>query len=515
MTEVIAALREVTKIYPGTIAARGVSIEFFSGELHALVGENGAGKSTLVKMLAGTLQPDLGFVEIRGKRRRFTKPRAALTAGIGVVHQSGSLIDSLTVKENLALGNFLTRRLVRGKLNRSAELSPEISPNTYVRDLSPRQRQMVEIHRLLLQQAQVLVLDESTSNLAPHESGFVFAELKRLALSGYAVIVVSHKLRELVEHCDRFTVLKNGQVIGQLTSDEASVETMVRLFNRANASTTIPPAVEATEAGKSVAARANSLIRFNEVRTLFQSDTEWVYDANFEVRRGEILGLAGRPGSGISTILRLLRRQPVPLTSGSVEWGKDSEVGPDGRIGFVPGDRVGQGLIGALTVGENLMLRRRHLLGRIGSYRSRRQRLAFVNSLMTKFNVRPANPNRPLATLSGGNAQKVLLAREMEFSDSLLIVESPTAGLDIGSASFVRRMLREKANTGTAVVLASDDPDELAELCDRVIVFYDGENVSELQDSEITSESLGISMSGSAPGLAFTANAASKAVSLR
>lgn len=509
MAEVIAALRNVTKIYPGAIAARSVSIEFFTGELHALVGENGAGKSTLVKMLAGALQPDWGFVEVRGKRRWFTTPRAALMAGIGVVHQSGSLIDTLTVAENLELGSFLTKRATRR--NRSAVLPAEISPTAYVRDLSPRQRQIVEIHRLLMQQAQVLVLDETTSNLAPQESSIVFAELSRLARSGYAVIVVSHKLTELVEHCDRFTVLKNGQVAGQLSREQATVESMVRLFTQANSMTT-----EKSEAAISGPdARTIPFVRFNNVSTDFHSKTEPVYDVSFDVHRGEVLGLTGRPGSGAGTVLRLLRRQPVRLVSGSVKWSRDGATGAEERIGFVPADRNREGIIGALTVGENLMLRRRGLMGRIGSYTRRLQRQAFVKSLITEFDVRPPDPKRLVSTLSGGNAQKVLLARELEYSDSLLVVESPTAGLDIGSAGFVRGMLRQKARQGLSVVLASDDLDELTELCDRVIVFSCGRCVSVLQGSEITAESLGMAMVTRAPTLTVKASTTSKAVNLR
>lgn len=516
MSEIIAALRQVTKIYPRTIAAREVSVEFFSGEVHALVGENGAGKTTLVKILTGTVQPNSGFVEVRGQKRRLTTPRVALMAGIGAVHQSGSLIDTLTVRENLDLGNFLTRRATQGSGHASSMLPPEISLNAYVRDLSPRQRQMVEIHRLLLQQVRVLVLDESTSNLSPQESSFVFAELNRLARLGYAVIIVSHKLPELLTYCNRFTVLKDGQVVGQLNREQPTVESIVRLMTRGESSSAVAPAGRAASAANSeVDVGKIPLIRFNHVCTDAESETEPIYDINLDVLRGEILGIAGRSGSGVATILSLLRGQRGSLTAGSIEWSKDSKDGPDGRIGFVPAERISKGLIGALTVGENLLLRRRNLIGRISSYTQVRKRQAFVNSLIKEFDVRPADPNRALATLSGGNAQRVLLAREMEYADSLLIVESPTAGLDIGSASFVRRVLRQKVKDGLSVVLASDDLDELVELSDRVIVLSGGRCTSELKGSELTSESLGIAMSRSEAGLTDIASRPGKAVNLR
>src|SRR5215210_5151825 len=225
MPEVIAALRHVTKVYPRTVAARDVSIEFFSGELHALVGENGAGKTTLVKILAGSIQPDSGFVEVNGTKRRLARPRAALSAGIGVVHQSGSLIDTLTVSENLQLGKLLTRLLTHdfdGDTPHSI-LPTDLSLDRLVLELNPRLRQLVEIHRLLLQRARLLVLDESTSNLAPQESSLLFADLCRLAKAGYAVVVVSHKLPELLQHCHRFTVLRKGRTVACLNREQATL----------------------------------------------------------------------------------------------------------------------------------------------------------------------------------------------------------------------------------------------------------------------------------------------------
>lgn len=501
MPEVTAALRGVTKVYPGAVAARDVSMEFLSGEIHAIVGENGAGKSTLVKILAGSIQPDSGFVEVNGEKRRLAKPRAALMAGIGVVHQTGSLIETLSVRENLRLGKFRRWRGPGDSEQRQSgsPLTSEIAPNTLVRDLNPRQRQLVEIHRLLLQRVRLLVLDESTSNLSPQESGLFFETLRRLAKSGYSVVVVSHKLTEIIKHCDRFTVLRKGRVVGCLNREQATVQSMVRLFTNAKVSSNTGPLVPlGQDSSKSgVEFSEDPLVRFAGVATDPEEERDCLRRLDLEVWRGEILGLVGRAGSGIGTALKLLCREPVPLTDGALTWSKDLEVGPNGNIGYVPADRSGRGLIQSMTVSENLMLRRRNLMGRVSSQEHAVERKTFLDSIIKEFDIRPADPERKLETLSGGNAQKVLLAREMDYSGLLLIAESPTAGLDIGSAKFVRQVLRSKARNGGSVVLASDDFDEITELSDRVIVFERGKCVSRLSRGEISSQALGVALAGS------------------
>ncbi|HMG73263.1 MAG TPA: ATP-binding cassette domain-containing protein [Pyrinomonadaceae bacterium] len=499
MSHVVAALREVTKVYPYTVAARNISIEFLGGEVHALVGENGAGKSTLVKMLAGIIQPDSGNIEVNGQRRRLRNPHASLAAGIGVVHQSGSLIESLTVGENLDLGKIFAPQTNHELETDQAVsvLTPEIPLGSFVSQLSPRQRQLVEIHRLLLQKARLLVLDESTSTLSPQESSLLFADLSLLARAGYAVVVVSHKLPELLIHCDRFTVLRKGRVVGRVSRKEATIPRLIKLFSEANVGSAAVPFNVAKSSEDSVTAnQGNELVRLKNVCTDGYSEAPPLYDVNLVLRRGEILGIAGRPGSGATSVVEILRKGGLRLAGGSVDWNKDLETyGSDSRIGFVPADRMNRGMIGNLTIGENLMLRQRHLFGQIGSAWKHNERRKFLSSLIHDFDIRPPRSEVMLNTLSGGNAQKTLLAREMEYSRALLIVESPTAGLDMGSADFVRSVLRRKAENGACVVVRSDDLDELAELSNRVVVFCGGKCVAELLNDRITAETLGLALS--------------------
>lgn len=493
MTQVVAALREVTKAYPGTLAVQDVSIEFLRGEIHALVGENGAGKSTLVRILAGLIQPDHGHVEVRGEVRHFANPRASLMEGIGVVHQSGSLIETLTANENLQLGSlYVAKKDEDLEIDHShLVLAEDIPLGRLVKELSPRQRQLVEIYRLRMQNAQLLVLDEPTATLTQQESHLLFLDLERLAHAGYAVVVISHKLAELMAHCHKFTVLRRGRVVSQMDRADATVERLVKLFSSHDASlANAANRSRRTESGSPT----DELVSFAAVTTA-SPDDEPLNDLNLVLRRCEILGVAGRTCSGVATILKLLRHERLPLSAGWVNWNqtKTRDFVKE-AIGYVPADRMNRGLIADFTTSENLKLRRRNLLTRICGRERRDEGRQFVASLIADFDIRPPNPEKTLGTLSGGNMQKVLLARETIHTKALLIVESPTAGLDIGSAAFVAGVLRRKADDGACVVVHSNDLDELVELSDRIAVISNGRCVSELTGDQVTSESLGMAL---------------------
>jgi ABC-type uncharacterized transport system ATPase subunit len=492
MTEVVAALRGVKKAYPRVLAAQDITVEFRYGEIHALVGENGAGKSTLVKILGGLLKPNSGKVEVNGQAMRFHNPRAALAAGIGVVHQSGSLIETLTVGENLRLGKIYAPKSISHKLNiEHLSFIREISEDQLVDALGPRERQLVEIQRLLLQRINLLVLDEPTSALSSQESTLLFSQLRLLAKAGCAIVVVSHKLPELIANCDRFTVLQKGRVVAHLHRSVVSAERLVKLMSGPDIPTQVFRQKPATGPLHPIA--QEPAIRFQRVCTASSSKYEMTLrHLNLEIRRGEILGLVGRPGSGTTNILKILRGERVAISSGRIEWGQTDRQ----AVGYIPAQRMTSGTIASFTVGENLALRRRHFLGRLGTPSWRKQRHDFVNSLIRRFDVRPANEDVLVGALSGGNAQKVLVAREMDFSKSLLLAMSPTAGLDVGSAFFVYKALREKASTGSCVVVHSDDLDEIIYLADRLVVIAEGRCILELTGQQITREEIGLALSG-------------------
>jgi simple sugar transport system ATP-binding protein len=505
MAQVVAALREVIKAYPGTLASSGVSIEFRSGEVHALLGENGAGKSTLVKILAGLVQPNAGTIEVAGTPVRFGSARAARAAGIGVVHQAGSLIASMTVKENLLLSK---PRLKKGRtVETGSPMRPafplNIPANRLVRDLSPRERQLIEIYRLLEQHVSLLVLDEPVATLSAQESDLLFRELRLLADAGYAVVVVSHKLPELLKHADRFTVLRKGQVVARLSHSEATPERVVALLNEPGTPAR-PELFALRAAGRQPPVCANCvstvelpLMRFCKVSTAPSLAQEKpLQELDLTLWRGEILGITGRPGSGAVNILKLLGGEPLAITSGHLEWpernGTLRPVTGISRIGVIPADRLADGVIAGLTVGENLALRRRHLF----SVLKKKRRGRFAAEMIRRYDIRPASQDAPVGNLSGGNMQKVLLAREMEYADELLLATNPTVGLDIGSTEFVLRMLSEKAANDVCVVIQSDDLDELLAIASRIVVISDGRCVAELAGQQLTREAVGSALTG-------------------
>lgn len=493
MAGVFAALHEVTKAYPRVLAVQDITVEFRYGEIHALAGENGAGKSTLVKILGGLLKPNSGTVEVNGQAMRFSNPRAALAAGIGVVHQSGSLIETLTVGENLRLGKiYAPRSISDNKLKiEHPSFIREIPEEQLVNALGPRERQLVEIQRLLLQRINLLVLDEPTSALSSQESTLLFGQLRLLAKAGCAIVVVSHKLPELIANCDRFTILQKGRVVTHLHRSVVSAERLVKLMSGPDIPTKVFRQKPATAPLPSIGQR--QAIRFRDVCTAPSSRYETpLRELNLEIRCGEILGLVGRPGSGTTNVLKILRGERVNITRGRVEWGQMDRQ----AVGFIPAERMTSGTIAAFSVGENLALRRRHFLGRLGTPSWRKERRDFVNSLIRRFDVRPANENALVGSLSGGNAQKLLVAREMDYSTSLLLAMSPTAGLDVRSAFFVYKALREKASAGSCVVVHSDDLDEIIYLADRLVVLAEGRCILELTGQQITRDEVGLALSG-------------------
>jgi ABC-type uncharacterized transport system ATPase subunit len=494
MSRVVAALRNVTKAYPGVLACQQVSVEFHNGEIHALLGENGAGKSTIVKILAGLIKPDAGTVEIGGRAIRLSGPQASRGSGVGVVHQAGSLISTLTVRENLLIGRLYRAKgkdhLANEKLRNRFRI--DIDPDRLVRDLSPSERQLIEVYRLLCQNVTILVLDEPTATLSPQESDLLFQELRTIADAGYTVVVISHKLPEIVANSDRFTILKKGRVIARIDRANATTETLTTLLSYNNSRDAGHPNLAKAEVD-AAPEQDGVIARFNRLSTSPKGSRKSpLCNVDLSFRRNEILGIAGRPDSGASTIFEILYGSPVPITHGSVDWiGTDAKAA-NRKIGFIPADRLGSGTIADFTIAENLALRRRTLLG----WRGRKSNAlrGFADALIDEFAIQPPNPELKVQNLSGGNLQKVLLAREVNYAEDIFLAISPLAGLDLKAVSFVQKVLREKAASGACVIVHSDDIDELVSLADRIIVVSRGRIVEELVGGEITREAIGLAL---------------------
>jgi simple sugar transport system ATP-binding protein len=477
-------LEGITKVYPGVIANEDVSLAVEPGEVMAVLGENGAGKSTLMKILYGYVTPDRGAIRLHGEAVRIRSPRDATRLNLGMVSQEFMLVNELTVAENVALATAETQRgrwFGRLDLQRVAarigELSERyglaVSPGAYVRDLSIGLRQRVEIVKALYHGADVLILDEPTAVLTPDETRGLFDVIRELRDADKAVLLISHKLDEVLAIADRITVLRRGRVVERFDAKATDKSQLSRAM--VGSRLTDPVAkrdlaasdVALALAGVRLAPRASGGGRLQEL--------------TLEVKRGEILGIAGVEGNGQTELAEVVAGLRRP-DAGSVRLlGLDvTAMGPrevaEAGLSYIPADRGGIGVVGPLTVAENLILKafrrppfaRRGVL-RLGVVRETADRLEAA------FDIRVASPAAPVAALSGGNLQKVILARELGLADaSVIVAMHPTRGLDVGSTQYVHQQLVEQRNGGAAVLLISADLDEVLALSDRVAVIVDG-----------------------------------------
>jgi ribose transport system ATP-binding protein len=481
---VVLRLSDVVKTYPGVVALKGVSFEVREGEVHALVGENGAGKSTLMAVAAGSILPDSGRVEIGGEPLDPTTPAVAQALGVAVVYQHLSILEDLTVGENVKLAvpaQLRAQRVgssawVRAKL---AAVAPHIDPAARVSELSVADRQLLEIAKALALEAKVLILDEPTESLTRTESERLFEQIRAIKDSGTAVVYISHRLPEVRMIADRISVIRDGEVRGTLSAGSASEDEILRLIiGRAVGKVFPPKAATLPEQPVLRVARLTGA-RFHEV--------------SLDVRPGEIVGLAGVEGNGqrefLRTIAGLLSASGEVLVNGRPVAGGAPGRAKAAGIVHLPGDRHAEGLFLALSVRENTSILALSRVTRAG-FIDRRRESRLATAEIEKLAVRTPSAETPVSSLSGGNQQKVLFARSLLADPQVLLADEPTHGVDAGARIEIYRLLREAAATGKAVVVLSTDVVELQGLCDRVLVFSRGEVVSELEGEDITEENI-------------------------
>ncbi|HEX5367638.1 MAG TPA: ABC transporter ATP-binding protein [Acidimicrobiales bacterium] len=494
-------LRGITKRFPGVVACHGVDLTVESGEVHALLGENGAGKSTLVNVLFGLYRPDEGEVRLDGRPLVARSPADAIAAGVGMVHQHFMLVPVFTVAENVMLGVEPTGRL--GALDRDAarrrvaevaeRFGLEVDPDATVEELPVGVQQRVEILKALVRGARCLVLDEPTAVLTPAEVDDLVAVVRQLAADGRSVVFISHKLREVRSVADRITVLRGGQVVGTTTPGESDDRALAAMMvgRELQLVVDVPPATP----GPPVL----------EVRDLVVDDDRGVRAVDrvsLDVRAGEIVAVAGVQGNGQTELveavcgLRSPRAGTVALEGADVTGQGPRRVLRTG-LAHVPEDRQRDGLVGTFPVADNLVLdqidRRpfsRH--GRIDRGAVRRHAIRLVEDL----DVRTPSVDAPASTLSGGNQQKLVIARELFRAERLLVLAHPTRGLDVGSIQQVHRRLVATRDRGVGVLLTSSDLDEVLALADRVVVLYRGRVAGVVDRADADRELVGLLMAG-------------------
>ena len=494
-------LEGMTKIYPSVIANEDIELSIASGEIHAVLGENGAGKSTLMKMIYGVIKPDRGRMSWDGDPVVIRNPAHARKLGIGMVFQHFSLFETLTVTENIALAMDGSESLdsLAGRIKTvSEEYGLPLDPGRLVHSLSVGLRQRVEIIRCLLQEPKLLIMDEPTSVLTPQAVRTMFATLRRLAEEGCSILYISHKLDEIMELCHSATIIRGGRVTGYAVPAEESPSSLARMM-----------------IGKELPHCSSERPKIKgkvclEVRNLSKQSADQfgtdLNNINFSVQSGEIVGIAGISGNGQQELLyslsgeRMLPDQETICMDGRPV----AHLGPDARrglgLGFVPEERLGRGAVPGMSLIYNVLLTaHRHGMVAKGLLRLGRA-VDFADKCVSEFSVKCGSINDPITSLSGGNMQKLITGREILQSPKLLIVSQPTWGVDVGAANIIRQAMIDLRNQGTAVLVVSEELDELFEICDRLLVIAEGHVSPPLAIKETNKEEIGLWMSGMFPG---------------
>ncbi len=496
-------IREVTRAFPGVIANDHVSFSVGTGEIHALLGENGAGKSTLVKMIYGVMKPDSGSMALNGAPYAPNKPSDARARGIGMVFQHFTLFEGLSVADNVALGmegRGTGRALAKDIVTLAASYGFTVDPDRMVGTLSVGERQRIEIIRVLLQKPRLIIMDEPTSVLTPQEVDVLFRTLRRVKSEGVSILYISHKLEEIRSLCDTATILRAGKVVANCDPRQETAKSLAEMMIGGLLK---PPARAKTTPGP-VRLRLNGLTLASDHQ--FGVDLQ---DLSLDVRAGEIVGIAGVAGNGQIELMEALIGERLAAADQIAHDGKPAgQLGPQQRrrlgMSFVPEERLGHAAVPALSLTENTLLSgiERKGLARNGML-NLGAAAAFAGTIVEQFAVKTAGVERMASSLSGGNLQKFVVGREVLQNPSVLVVSQPTWGVDAGAAAAIHQSLIDLAAAGSAVLVISQDLDELLAISTRIAVIANGRLSMTRRAEEITVEEIGRDMGGSTGGAAM------------
>ena len=500
--DVMVEMQGICKSFPGVVANDNVDLEVARGNVHAILGENGAGKSTLMHILSGLYRPTAGDIWVEGVLRHFSAPLDAIEAGIGMVHQHFMLAETLTVAENVILGDrSLGLRITPTQIQETvaalaAETGMDVDPDAYIWQLSVGEQQRVEIIKMLYRGARLLILDEPTAVLVPQERTQLFRQVRRMAMAGHTILFISHKLDEVMTLADMVTVMRAGKVVATVPTQETSQEELVRMMVGR------PVLFDFEKVPVDI---GDTCLRLENLQVRNERGAVAVKGVSLEVRAGEILGIAGVAGNGQRELAEAITGLR-PASQGKVEVeGLDTTHSTtreiiDAGVAYVPPDRQRTGTAPNLTLIQNLALKD-YRTAQPGQFMSRSQQAQRAADLIEKYDVIAASPEMPARLLSGGNLQKLILARELSAPIRVLIASSPTRGLDIGAIESVQKTLLAQKAQGLAILLISEDLDEILALSDRVAVMYEGELRGPLDAAGIDVEAVGLMMAGSSDNL--------------
>lgn len=495
----VIKMEQITKRFPGVLANDHIDFEVRKGEIHALLGENGAGKTTLMNILCGLYQPDEGNIFIGDERVELRSPLDAIKMGIGMVHQHFMLIPVFTVAENVALGLkfsgiFLNVDQIKEVINElSLRYGLKADPRAKIWQLSVGEQQRVEIIKALSQRADLLILDEPTSVLTPQEVKELFTTLRSMADQGLSIIFITHKLDEALSISDRITVLRDGKVVSTVETSGTNKKELARMM------------VGRTvlfELSKPPLKKGDVILKVEDLWALSDKGLDALRGVSFDVREGEILGIAGVAGNGQRELvevimgLRKATRGKVFINGRDMTNHSPKEI-IEQKVTYIPEDRVTEGLILDFTVADNLILKNfsSHPFSNRGLLNDKEIK-RYADELISEFDVRTPSGYTPAKNLSGGNLQKLVLARELSQAPHLLIAAQPTKGLDVGASEYIRKKLIEQRGKGTAILLVSEDLDELLALSDRIAVMYEGEVTGLIERKKVSIEDIGLMMTG-------------------
>jgi ABC-type uncharacterized transport system ATPase subunit len=492
-------MRGITKRFPGVVANADVSFDVTAGEVHALLGENGAGKSTLMRMLYGLYRPDEGEIHIDGKQHVFRSPADAISAGIGMIHQHFMLVPKLTVAENVALGLKSSREprldldAVSARLHTlSQAYGLKVDPSATVLHLSVGEQQRVEILKALYRGASLIILDEPTAVLTPQEVNDLFETLKRMVGEGHGLVFISHKLHEVMAISDRVSALRDGRLIGTRPTNGVTRDELVHMMVGREVKQLDPQPLQ----------RGAVHLKIQGLRSLSDRGTEVLRGVELEVRCGEIVGIAGVSGNGQRELAECVAGLRKVAAGTIIIDEQDVTHAPqlkrmEAAGAYIPEERMRDGVIKEFSVQENLFLRdhaspqfARGIFLKISEMRAR------ASALVKEFSVKTPSLDIPIKNLSGGNIQKLIMARELSREPKLLIAAQPTRGVDIGATEFIHQRLLEQRAAGKAILLISEDLDEIRCLSDRIAVMYEGRLIGIVERDQATVEEIGLMMAG-------------------